>query len=76
MVELLFEEKMIILYLETKQFHIKPENVSLLTGLECILIWTQILKTQFKIGEQTLIMKAILILHDLALCLFQNLNCN
>ena len=73
-VELMLEIKKVILYLESKQFYIPAENVRLLTDSECSLIWARILRTCFKIGVQTLITKLTLILFDLNLCPFKNLN--
>ena len=73
-VELMTEIKKVILYLESKQFYIPAENVRLLTDSECSLIWARVLQTRFKIGVQTLITKLTLILYDLNLCPFKNLN--
>ena len=49
-VELMTEIKKVILYLESKQFYIRAENVRLLTDSECSLIWARVLRTRFRIG--------------------------
>ena len=45
-----------------------------MTDSECSLIWIRVLKSRFRIGVQTLITKVSLILHDLGLCPFRNIN--
>ena len=73
-VEVLIEIKKLVNYLESKNFIIPPENIRVLTDSECSLIWTRVIKSRFRIGVQTLITKVSLILYDLNLCPFKNLN--
>ena len=61
-------------YLKSKSKCIPTDNIRILTDSECSLIWIQVLKSRFRIGVQTLITKVSLILHDLGLCPFKNLN--
>ena len=73
-VEILIEVKKLIDYFKSKNLFISPENIRVLTDSECSLIWTRVIKSRFRIGVQTLITKVSLILYDLNLCPFKNLN--
>ena len=73
-VEVLFEIQKLVNYLRSKNLCIPSENIRVLTDSECSLIWVRVLKSRFRIGVQTLITKVSLILHDLGLCPFKNLN--
>ena len=73
-VEILIEIKKLIDYFKSKNLFISPENIRVLTDSECSLIWTRVIKSRFRIGVQTLITKVSLILYDLNLCPFKNLN--
>merc|ERR1712115_305502 len=53
---------------------VPTDNIRILTDSECSLIWIRVLKSRFRIRVQTLITKVSLILHDLGLCPFKNLN--
>ena len=68
------EIKKLVDYFESQNFLILPENIRILTDSECSLIWTRVIKSRFRIGVQTLITKVSLILYDLNLYLFKNLN--
>ena len=73
-VEVLIEIRKLVNYFISKNFHIPPENIRVLTDSECSLIWIRVIKSRFRIGVQTLITKVSLILHDLGLCPFKNIN--
>ena len=73
-VEVLIEIRKLINYFVSKNFHIPSENIRVLTDSECSLIWIRVIKSRFRIGVQTLITKVSLILHDLSLCPFKNIN--
>ena len=60
--------------LKSKRINHKKENIRVLTDSECCLIWSRILCSRFRIGIQTLITKLSLILYDLNLCPFKNIN--
>ena len=73
-VEVLFEIRKLVNYLKSKNLCIPTDNIRILTDSESSLIWICVLKSKFRIGVQTLITKVSLILHDLGLCPFKNLN--
>merc|ERR1711955_86294 len=73
-VEVFFEVRKLINYLKSKNLFIPTDNIRIMTDSECSLIWIRVLKSRFRIGVQTLITKVSLILHDLELCPFKNIN--
>ena len=73
-VEVLFEVRKLVNYLRSKKLCIPADNIRILTDSESSLIWVRVLKSRFRIGVQTLITKVSLLLHDLDLCPFKNLN--
>ena len=72
--EIMIEIRKLVENFKSKNFIIPPDNIRVLTDSKCFLIWSRVIKFRFRIGVQTLNTKVSLILHDLNLYPFKNLN--